>query len=246
MITAFLDWFDRHKFGIIGTLLVHTLVVFTLLVARMRTVPREDQRSDMRIEVIDDEEAEEIIQRMEAEPGYADMPVTNVGSNITAQVAPREWSQQRLSERVENDLRDFERAEFERLAEERRERGEEDITIPELDPSKWDKDLYLDKAVQPVKVEGSTTWWHNLEDRADRSIRVPAYLCRGVGQVVVRVQVDREGVVREATVDPQLTTTPDACMRESAERAAWSARFFPSANAPDRQKGAIYFRFMPQ
>jgi hypothetical protein len=249
MIAAFLDWFDRHKLGIIGTLALHTLAMFLLLVTEVRTVPREDQRSDMRIDVIDDELAEEMIQEIEEREALeAGAPVSNVAKNIHADLVAPRWSDQRLAERVENDLRALERSEFERLAEERRERGEEDITIPELDPSKWDKNLYMDRAVEPVKVEGATTVWYDLDKpkRVDVYLKIPAYLCRGFGQVVINVQVDRTGSVRKATVDRGQSTTDDDCMVSSALASASAARFAPHAQAPDIQTGSIYYRFMKQ
>lgn len=245
MVNSFLDWFERHKVGVIGTLILHTAFLFMLTVWSIRTTPREDQISDMRIEVVDDEMAQEILDRIERELAGIPEEVINTSSNITAEATRPNFSPERLAERVENDLRSLEQAEYDRLAEERRARGEE-ITIPELDPSKWDKELYMDKAVEPVKVEGATTVWHDLKARAERYIHAPAYVCRGSGLVVVSVTVDREGTVRKAEIDMSRTNTPDECMLDHALRSAQSARFAPLSSAPDKQNGAIYYRFLPQ
>ena len=244
-MTAFLDWFERHKAGIIGTLLLHTLLLFALTVWSIRSTPREDEVSDLRMEVIDPEVAEELLAQMERELAGIPEEVKNLSSNITAEANRPTYNAERLAQRVESDLRDLEQAEFDRLAEERRERGEE-ISIPELDPSKWDKEQYMDKAVEPVKVEGATTVWHDLKDRAERYIHAPAYVCRGAGLVVVAVEVDREGQVRKATIDAGRTNTPDECMLDHALRSAQQARFHPRTQAQDRQTGAIYYRFLPQ
>lgn len=247
MLIRFLDWFERHKIAVIGTLVLHVLVLFVLAIWKLQSVPREDQISDMRMEVISEEEAEQLLQRMEMDPMEAGGPVTNLTSNITAELGKPSYNSERLSERVENDLRAFEQAEFDRLAEERRERGEE-IEVPELDPSKWDKELYMDKAVEAVKIEGATTVWHDLDKpkRVDRNIKVPAYVCRGFGQVVVNVVVDREGVVRDARIDAGMSTTSDECMLERALLSARTARFAPNSSAPDRQSGNLYYRYMAQ
>ena len=247
MLTRFLDWFERHKNGVIGTLILHVLLLFALSIWQLQSVPRADQISDMQMEVISEEEVEQLLQRMEMEPVETGGPVTNLTSNITAALGKPSYNAERLSERVESDLRAFEKAEFDRLAEERKERGEE-IEIPELDPSKWDKQLYMDKAVEPVKIEGATTVWHDLDKpkRVDRNIKVPAYVCKGFGQVVVNVVVDRDGVVRDARIDGGMSTTSDECMLERALQSARTAKFAPNSSAPDRQSGNLYFRFMPQ
>jgi len=124
MLTAFLDWFEEHKAGIIGTLALHTLLLFASTLFFLRSQPREHEISEMRIDVISDVEAEEIEQRiMEQEAGIPER-VQSLTSNLTAEVKPN-FSQAKLAERVENELRSLEQQEFDRLAEERRARGEE-------------------------------------------------------------------------------------------------------------------------
>ena len=59
---AFLNWFEEHKIGVIGTLAVHSALLFVFLLSNLRSIPREDERSDMAIEIVDSEEAEEMIE----------------------------------------------------------------------------------------------------------------------------------------------------------------------------------------
>ena len=84
---------------------------------------------------------------------------------------------------------------------------------------------YMEQAEEPVKVEGATAVWHDLKDRAERRIHIPAYLCTGQGQVVIRVTVDAEGRVRRAEADASRSTTTDGCMVEHALSSAQEARF---------------------
>ncbi|MBK9148337.1 MAG: hypothetical protein IPM12_11055 [Flavobacteriales bacterium] len=244
MLTAFLDWFEEHKAGVIGALALHTLFLFICTFIYMPSVPREDQISDMRIEMISDLEAEEIQQRIQDEDDGVPEKVTALTSNITAEVKPS-FSQAKLAERVENDLRALEQAEFERLEEERKARGEEDVDIPELDPSKWDHERYLSKPAEPVKVEGAALVEHDLRDRV-RGDAKPGYLCKEQGRVVVRVEVDRNGRVRKAELDKAGTNTTDECMLELALRSAKETPFSPSSSAPDPHRGIITFRFVQQ
>ncbi|HRO99820.1 MAG TPA: energy transducer TonB [Flavobacteriales bacterium] len=243
MWSAFLDWFEEHKVAVIGTLTVHTLGLFALTVLHMRTTPREDEISEIRMELISEEEALQIQEAIQQEALGIPQEVKNLTSNITAEVKPT-FSQAKLAERVENDLRAFEQEEFDRLAQERRERGEE-VEMPQLDPSKWNKELYMDKAAEPVKVEGATTVWHDLQGRV-RENDVPGYLCRTQGRVAVRITVDRSGRVQKAEVDPSRSANADECMIEHALRSSQRARFNALSSAPDPQKGTVFFLFMPQ
>ena len=46
-----LDWFERHKYGVVGTLVLHTLVLFTLASRQLRTEPTEEEFSELRVEM---------------------------------------------------------------------------------------------------------------------------------------------------------------------------------------------------
>lgn len=247
MLTPFLDWFEEHKVGIIGTLTLHTVILFALTFAQLRTEPSADEVSDMQLDVAPELEVEEMIERIIQGESGVQQKVTNLSSNIAAEIRPA-FSPQRLAESVESELRELERAEFDRLAQERIDRGEKPAEIPELDPSRWDKQLYMDQAAQPARVEGATTVWHDLKEplRAERHIHVPAYICKGYGQVVVNVSLGRDGKVRKAELDVARTTSNEDCMLESALRSARSAVFAANGTAPEPQQGSIYYRFMPQ
>ncbi|MBL0126350.1 MAG: hypothetical protein IPP83_02600 [Flavobacteriales bacterium] len=243
MISALLDWFEEHKVGIIGTLTLHSVILFALTFAQLRSTPTEDEISEMRIDVMNVEEADAMVERIINKETGVPEKVTNLSSNITAEIKPQ-FSQARLSEKVETELREMERAEFERLEQERKERGEE-ITIPELDPSKWNKEQYMDKAVAPARVEGATTVWYDLKDRV-RGNGIPGYLCKDRGRVAIRVQVDRSGQVRKAELDAAQSFNVDDCMLEQAIRSAKSTPFNARSSAPDPQTGTVYFLFLPQ
>ncbi len=241
---TFLNWFEEHKIGVIGTLAVHSALLFVFLLSNLRSIPREDERSDMRIEIVDSEEAEELIEEMEHEELAAtDRKVTNLTSNITAERTMRSYSPQRLAQQVEEEVRRMEQEEFDRLQEERRERGEE-ITIPELDPSKWNKEKYMDEKPEPVRIEGLALVEFNLEDRVDQYLHRPGFQCLTGGIVQVNVTVDPSGRVIRAEMDPRTSTTTDECLIEKAINSAKTARFNDRAGGD--QSGWIKYTFMEQ
>jgi len=246
MIDGFLDWFERHKVGVIGTLTVHSMVLFFLTLMTVPTEAVSEATLELDMEVMTPEEIQAIDERTGQQVEGPTTQVTNLTSNITAsqQQVARYFNSQRLGEKVESDLRAFEQAEFERLAQERRDRGEE-VDMPQLDPSKWNKELYMEKAAEPVKVEGATTVWHDLQGRV-RENDVPGYLCKQEGRVAVTVTVDVGGQVTKADLDAARSANADECMIEHALRSSRRARFSSNSTAPDPQKGTIFFLFLRQ
>ena len=253
IVDGFLDWFERHKFGVIGTLLLHSLVLFTLVLSEISNAKSPEELAQKDIEVtppLSDQEFFELEQQL-AQNSDANAPndLQTLVSNITAQRAQTAGisraEQERMAGSVEQDLQAFEQAEFERLAQERRERGEE-VVIPPLDPSKWNKELYMEKRAEPAKVEGNVAVEHDLAGRSHQQLDVPAYTCKGAGRVAVKVSVSRDGTVRNTDIDPARTTTSDACMVEGALASAASARFNALSTAPDPQRGTILYTFIAQ
>ncbi len=244
-----LDLFDRHKYGIIGTLMVHTLLLFVLFVYHVE--PRSQGEGQMPIELeLEAAAPEPAPQEQQADGSQgAAAQVTNQASNSTAATSADKplsrAAQERMSESVERDLHNLEQAEFGRLAEERKAQGKE-ITVPELDPSKFDKRNYMEKPPKPVKVEGLTTVSYDLKGRAHLVLDVPAYLCKGSGKIVVQVAVDRSGVVAKAELDPAASSTVTGCMAENALQSAANARFTSAANAAQPQRGTITYIFLAQ
>lgn len=244
MLSGFLDWFEENKVGIIGTLTLHTGVLFALTLMSLRVTPELDREVQMPVEVMPEEEVQELVENVIRKEMGLTEKVTNLTSNITAQVRPY-INQQRLSESVQSEVEAQAQAEFDRLAQERADRGEEPPVVPTLDPSKWNKDLYMDKAAEPVRVEGATTVWHDLKDRV-RGDGVPGYLCHKQGRVAVRISVARDGTVEKAEFDSGQSFNADDCMLEQALRSAKRTRFNASGSAPNAQVGTVYFMFVKQ
>ncbi|MBP8824549.1 MAG: hypothetical protein KBH07_12985 [Flavobacteriales bacterium] len=250
MLDRSLVLFDRHKYGIIGTLMVHTLVLMVLNLSLVRATNYPAKAEP--IELVLEAELPPVAQAEEQQPLAQDpstpQPVTNLASNSTATTSPllSRGAQQRMAEHVERDLLDMEKAEFDRLAAQRKAEGKE-ITVPTLDPSKFDKSNYMQKqAPKPVKVEGLTTVAYDLVGRSHLVLDVPAYLCKGSGRIVVQVAVDRSGVVTKAELDPAASSATTGCIAEHALASATQARFTNLASAPQPQRGTITYVFLAQ
>lgn len=83
----------------------------------------------------------------------------------------------------------------------------------------------------------------------DRTLRGdlpnPIFTCEEEGKVVVRINVNEEGKVIAATVDPQLSTTTNGCLIDNALAYARQARFNVFLERKE-QKGTITYFFQPK
>lgn len=97
---------------------------------------------------------------------------------------------------------------------------------------------------QDRKVKGRVTVSFSLTDpvRTSRHLVVPAYQCEGGGDVEVEIGVNRSGEV----VSARVVYGGDACMRETALRAARASLFNIDPSAPAKQSGTITYIFIPQ
>ncbi len=96
------------------------------------------------------------------------------------------------------------------------------------------------------RVRGRVTVSYAFDDPVRRHqagrLVVPAYRCEGGGEVVVEVTLSRSGEVVSAHVE----SGGDACMRETARRAACDSHFDINPDAPNKQRGTITYIFIPQ
>jgi TonB family protein len=248
MFERFLDWFERHKFGVVGTLMLHTFMLFGMAMSKLPKENEAKAKDEMVMELAAPEDLPP--DPMLEPPLSAPVEVKNLTSNITAQVQPQmrmypgAQAQAEMASDIERELLDFEAAEFHKRDSARRAQGKE-VVMPELDPSKWDPKLYMPKKNEPSRVEGLTTVTYDLVGRTDTDLDIPAYLCMGQGAVVIRVVVGQDGRMRNAEID-EARTRADDCMRENALRSAEAARFNPSAGAPDPQRGTMTYIFLAQ
>lgn len=250
MFGRFLDWFERHKVGVVGTLMLHTVMLFTMAMSKLPKEDDADLPPEMVMELAAPEELppDPLLQPPMTEP----VEVKNLAANIRAtaetrmRMYPGPQARERIANDVESELEDFEAAEFRKRDSARKAQGRE-VVMPQLDPSKWDPAKYLPKADEPARVKGLTTVTYDLDHpkRSDVFLEIPAYLCIGQGAVVISVAVARDGRVLRAELD-EVRTQADDCMRDNALRSARAARFNSAGDAPEPQRGTITYIFLAQ
>lgn len=91
-----------------------------------------------------------------------------------------------------------------------------------------------------IPGKGGTGW--SLKGRTAKALPEPSYNSNQQGNVVVKIWVNRDGVVTRAEATANSTIT-DATLKRQAETAALKSKFSPDPNATELQTGTITYYF---
>jgi hypothetical protein len=233
---------NRFWVALTLTLAVHALV---LMVLWMQPAGISQASSDLFVAV----EFSDVTLPSGAEPtleqrlrGVMEEKVANLVGDASAEVSNVRQSTSsmdaRMAAEVEAELRAFEQAEFDRLAEEKKDFGlagipddgknEEVSTL-----SEWDQ-----------RYEGRVIVTYDIPLRKHTYLPIPGYMCLQAGTVVVAVEVSRDGRVRKAEVSETMAGDAAACMEEVALKSAMRSTF--KATSGVDQTGTITYTFVAQ
>ncbi len=85
---------------------------------------------------------------------------------------------------------------------------------------------------------------YSLGGRSAKHLPKPEYKSKEQGKIVVSIWVNKNGVVTKAMAGAKGTTIADLNLRKLTEAAALKARFSEDPNAPEVQKGTITYNFI--
>jgi len=236
-------WAYNHRIGLCVTLIAY-LVLMIVFVSSKIAVGRRASTQGMYIDIqtlaeLESERArleEEVRRRQEQDP-VDWKSVRNAASNENA-----------LNEELRDDrgtnaaaLNDAASEAAERMRA-NREAYEQGLAEEQAIRQRTGSEEGTER--QDRKMKGRVTVSFSLTNpvRTSRRLVVPAYQCEGGGEVEVSVTVNRSGEVTAAHVE----YGGDACMRETALRAARASLFNIDQSAPARQQGTITYIFIPQ
>lgn len=245
------DYWDQHKVGILGTISVHLMIAIALLAFKMKSAPANNRNE---IEVNFKNEylpiSEEEKERRDKE-ALAMEEVLHHGleadaiKNVAVDAAKSDELNPTLQDDRGTNASDLYR-EAGRLKEQ----------------MNANKDLYnesIQKGTEEIpntpikntapkeegKYKGPAVISYFLEGRKAIALPVPAYMCQFGGQVVVDIEVGRDGKVTNADIDAKNSITDD-CINAAAIKAALDSYFTVSTESTSRQKGSITYLFVPQ
>ena len=246
-----LDFIERHKEGILGTIIIHLVLVTVILIMKINTI--KDRESAVTLNLLNEQEVKEFLDPEEnkqqtvknkeiftpAEKEF--LGVRNIGTNEAEQKASQNIDQMVNQIKGELNIKDPAPTEMK--------------TPPQQTPS---ENALPDKAAREEKVnvrsttgirtfyKGPTTVSYYLEGRYDVNLKIPVYKCQGNGKVAMKIEVNHEGYIEKIEIDKSQSNITDECFLEAAEKAARATRFNSINNGPPTQSGKLTYIFIGQ
>lgn len=250
---TFKQWIKDNTVGIYITVIFHLSVFLVLSVneirvkshARFITVDFEYQTIDKdgktEEELLAEKEAlEQELNELLKHMAHPSVNLPNIVVNQTGQ-GNETGTASNASLRDMSVIADKSAAKQEQMMQEKiheeniDNRGPDEVPMPSRASSQTQGDEY----------KGPSILSYYLEGRYGVNLPVPAYKCLGGGDVVVIIDVNRQGYVTAAEIDRKRSSGGE-CVREAAMQAALISRFSQNQSAPASQKGNIIYRFIPQ
>lgn len=255
-----LHFIDRHKFGILATIIFHFLVIFVATYTHMPLSKMEVE--NLLVLNFSAEEVElPIIEKQQ--PKDVHPPVSNNNSNKAVNEAapkdvesgnynefnkePSAQSKESFEKQLEKELKALE----DEVIQSQRDAGygySPEEVAKMLDTKKNDALDHV-KSQEPrseAAFKGQTNITYKLKNRFDTKLEVPVYMCQYGGMVVVNIAVDQNGSVVSAKIDEESSKTTDACLLKAALNGAKRTRFNKKTTASKIQTGSITYQFIEQ
>lgn len=240
----FLDYIEKYKFAIFGTLFIHILVFFFSIFTTVKDVNRMlSPEVSLEVPLDDVELEEEVIPELDEEGNpIAPSEVSSMASDANdtrdrsfedystnseeAQLSAKELEAQYFKEAAENN----ERSDYADEMEEHKLTKTED---PKKNTTSGGANAY----------SGEVMISYNLKGRKSYSLPNPGYTCNGSGVVVIQIKVDKSGTIKDASYSAAASNRATTCMIERALLYAKKSRFdYKSTEA--MQTGTITYKFM--
>ncbi len=242
---AITEGVSHHKVGLLGTIVVHLLLVIAFLLLKIET-RKEYYGSTIEMEFEEPPQEEVVQQKFDPtlppdvlRPDYETEAIRNFAVD-----ASQKDLNAGLSDEKNIDADELYREAnqvYQRMQQNRQlyEQAQKDIEANI--PNTPEKNIPKEKEGQ---YKGPTVVSYYLLGRKALWLPVPSYKCELGGQVVVNIDVLPDGRVANAIIDRANSVT-DECINQAAIQAAMSSRF-SSASGGSRQRGSITYLFVPQ
>lgn len=208
------------------------------------------------IEVLSSEDVDQLIEVLDIpdEVNFNMAEVENMVADANAEEGSvannRNWNDADMSEDVYNELKAFEQAQFDKLAEQHGGDDPNEASNAELieDPTDNTNDNNNSDNPDEAKTNAATsvaTVTFDLTGRYDMKLPAPSYLCIGSGKVVLNIKVNTKGKITDAKVNEALSSA-SPCLLDAGLRYARKSLFNSDITAAKSQSGTITYVFVRQ
>ncbi len=244
----------EHSAGIYITILFHLIVLVFLLSSKlylevMGERPVFIDISDKYEDIVKQQKQVREVQAKETAASELEAMLNNAGVRSSHSSQAVRNAAVDASERGNQPLRDDRRTDVSQLnAEAQDVQRKLDANRQQvLTQQTGGADLPQQQLPKPKQeaYRGPSVLTYDMGGRKAMSLPVPAYQCKGGGDVTVIIDVNPQGYVVAASIQ-STTSADDTCLHDAALRFARSSRFAVQSDAPAKQRGSIVYRFIAQ
>ena len=240
------NFVERHILPLSITLLIHLFFIGILIIFEM-SKPQKTEANEIIIDFAQEELKEE--QIMNNESNYNDednsKPVKNVAKNL-ADKNQSEKDYYTEAKELLNSAKGKELFKAQDYNDLRWLIKDYSKTTPDIENWNVPENKLNNEKNSSSTFSGNAIISYDLGGRRAVYLPVPAYRCIGYGKVSIEIIVNKKGEVTQAKILQVSTSLSENCLPQSALEAAYRSRFQSKFDAPDLQKGYIYYTFVAQ
>ncbi|HEX3007432.1 MAG TPA: hypothetical protein VHO90_07430 [Bacteroidales bacterium] len=248
-----LDFLERHKEGILGTIIIHLALATVILIMKISSL--QNRESAVALDMLSEEQVQQLLDPQENKEQSVQQPkqlfspaereylnARNIGTNEAEQKASQNIDQ--MVNDIKNELNIKDPSPSQNKTTPQQSTSED--ALP--DNSKKEEAVNVSRKNTGIRTfyKGPTTVSYFLEGRYHENLPIPVYKCQGNGKVVMQIEVNHQGYVVKIEVDRTKSDIPEDCILETAEKAAKTTRFNSVNSGAPTQKGTLTYIFIAQ
>ncbi|MCT4603019.1 MAG: energy transducer TonB [Marinifilum sp.] len=252
-ISEFRGFLKRNKYGVMGTLAFHLIVLILLFSFKLHT-KREFLEAEIFIDIppevaeqILEEKEEEIKKEIEEKNSEISESVDKllrsiaVNQNVKKSNSDPKQKVEDMIDEIKKNLDEYGSDDASAGNDGLNEFKKDSLSLAE----EREKQRVLD-SLQSIEYSGPSSVYYNLEGRHKVYLPIPVFKCEGEGKIVVQIGVSRSGRVVESKILKEQCSVQDDCLFDAALDATKRSRFNVSNSSPQTQTGTITYNFVKQ
>ncbi|MBG0859228.1 MAG: hypothetical protein IQL11_06955 [Bacteroidales bacterium] len=246
--------YDGRLVGILGTVIIHLVAGIIFMSFKIQKLNRDfSEEFIVEIAPADEAEPEEKLIELPASSIekilQGDEEMLNIARNLAnrsdVKIDPADYIDKVKEELIKSGKLGIDNYidEQKRLSE---MNAEEKLAFENKSNDDQEAEKPKESQEMAANYQGPTRIYYDLAGRNHTYLPIPIYKCMGSGKIVLSIKVNQKGIVEDAEVISNVSTTSDPCLVETAVNTALISRFNQDVNSPKSQAGTLTYHFVAQ
>jgi hypothetical protein len=245
---------DGRLVGILGTVILHLIAAIIFMSFQLRSIDKVENEQII-FDFSKTPDPEILKKELELPPTQiekilrGDEEMLNIARNLSNKSEQKIDASDYIDKVKEELIKSGKLGEDNYIDEKKKaalNKEDEAISAEGKKGNKEDKTNPDESQKMAANYKGPTRIFYDLPGRNHLYLPIPIYLCQGSGKVKLNIEVNQQGNVLKAEVEPAESTTSDPCLIETAVNTALLSRFNPDIKSPKIQKGSLTYIFVAQ